>query len=142
MANGLFNEYKHKLLGHLFGNRTFTVPTNIYVGLSTTACNVDGTGITEVSGGGYARVAIPNNSTNWTTPASKQVKNVNTVTFNTATANWNTYVASGGILYAVFFESASGTSGNLIGFCDVTYKFIQSGSTLIIKPNQLTLSQA
>lgn len=142
MPNGLFNEYKHKLLGHIFGNRPFTVPSSIYVGISKTACLADGTGITEVTGGNYARVAIVNNDTNWTVPTNKQVKNINTVTFNTASTDWNTYVASGGILYAVFFSAPTGTTGNLIGFCDITYKFIQSGNTIVIKPNGLILSQA
>ncbi len=141
MPSGLFNEYKHKLLGHIFGNRTFSVPSTIYIGLSKTACLADGTGITEVTGGSYARVAIANNSINWTTPVNKQVKNVNTITFNTATADWNTYVASGGVLYVFYAETSTGTTGNLMGFCDIPYKFIQSGTTLIIKPNGLTLSQ-
>lgn len=139
MPSGLFNEYKHKLLGHLFGNREFTVPSTIYVGLSKTAPNVDGTGITEITGGNYARVAITNNGTSWTVPTNIQVKNVNTLTFNTSTANWNDYVDSGGILYAIFFEDSTGIT-NKIGFCDTQYMFIQSGSTIIIKPNGLTLS--
>lgn len=141
MPNGLFDEFKNKSLGMLFGKRS-ELPDTIYIGLSTTSINADGTGITEISGSGYERVAIINNSTNWTEPLNEIVKNVNTITFNTSTSNWNEYNPYNGVLYAFFTTDPTETTGNLIGFCDITYKFIQSGTTLLIKSDKLTLSYA
>ena len=61
----LTNAIKAAVLDALYGKATLTVPDTLHVGLSTTAPNPDGTGFTEPSGGGYARVAVPNNSTYW-----------------------------------------------------------------------------
>jgi hypothetical protein len=56
-----FNRTAQALLNSLFGKASNfgalgSAPT-LHVGLSSTAPNEDGTGITEPAGGGYARVA-------------------------------------------------------------------------------------
>jgi hypothetical protein len=54
-----------KVLDKLFRNTAFTVPTTFYHALSTAAVTKTTTGLTELSGGGYARVAAVNNLTNF-----------------------------------------------------------------------------
>lgn len=47
------------------GGLTTWAPGTWYAGLSTTRSNADGTNFTEPSGGGYLRVAMANNATNF-----------------------------------------------------------------------------
>lgn len=77
---------KQAILNHFFKGTVYTQPTNLYVGLSTTDLLADGSGITEVTGTGYARVI--NNS--WTITAPNQVSNTGAVTFAQAGGAWGT----------------------------------------------------
>ena len=66
----------------------FTPPQTIYVAL------LDLTN-TELTGGGYARVALANTTTNWPAPTGQtpaSVSNGVAVTFAVASTNWNTAV--------------------------------------------------
>lgn len=64
--------------------------TNVYYGLLTAD---PGSGGVEITGGGYARVAIPVNDANWSAPATEGtyrfVSNLLAVTFPNPTTNWN-----------------------------------------------------
>lgn len=109
------NYLELKLLDLLFSDAAYTIPATLYVGLSTTAINNDGTGITEPSGNAYARVAVTNNATNWPAatggnPASKS--NGTAVTFPTATGSWGTVVA--------FFIADASTAGNVLAYGSLT----------------------
>lgn len=92
----------------LFGaGANAAAPGTWYVGASTTTPNKDGTGATEPSGGGYGRVPLTNNTTNWpaaTTSASGDTTKVNAVkaTFPNPTGNW------GVITHLLIFAAASG----------------------------------
>lgn len=46
-------------------------------------------GGTEVSGGGYARVTVPNDGTTWLATDAGGVKSSNPVTFPTSTGDWS-----------------------------------------------------
>ena len=72
-----------------------TVPTTLYVLLSTTAISADGTGATEPSAGSYARVPVASSSANWSTPTNGSISNLVKIEFPKATADWGiiTYVA-------------------------------------------------
>lgn len=65
------------------------VPT-FYVGLFTTTPASDGTGGVEVSGGGYARKAVTNNTTNFPTTSSGTKSNAADIQWTAATADWGT----------------------------------------------------
>lgn len=93
-----------KTLDYLFGNVAFTPASILYVGLSTTAINDDGTGATEPSSGGYARVAVPNNSAGWSAASGGQKTNGTAIIFPTASAAW------GNVTY--FFISDASSGGN------------------------------
>jgi hypothetical protein len=82
--------------------------TNIYAALMTGDPDAGGV---EITGTGYARVAIPINDANWTAPATegiyRYVSNVLAVTFGTPTGDWN-----GGLAipwFALFSASSGGT---------------------------------
>jgi|JI10StandDraft_1071094.scaffolds.fasta_scaffold02807_26 hypothetical protein len=87
------------LIDHLFRGIQHTAPTDWYVALFTGAPS-DAGGGTEITGGSYARVQVPCNSTNWRntqnsgTGASSgttgTTSNLLTVTFPVPSANWGT----------------------------------------------------
>jgi hypothetical protein len=61
----------------------------------------DGTGGTEVTGGGYARV---NSSGKWSTPSAGVGSNSSTIDFGTSSASWGTIVG-----WAIMTASSGGT---------------------------------
>lgn len=107
---------ENKLVDHIFRNRSYTVPTTIYVALFTAAPSDSGGG-TEVSGGSYARVQVGPSDSAWestqgTTAAEASsgtggaTQNGSTITFPTPTANWGT------ITHVGIFDAS--TAGNLL----------------------------
>lgn len=83
-----------QVLNKLFGTTNFTPEVTYYVGLRG--------GGTELSGSGYARVAVTNNVTNFPNVATNIMVNGTAITFPQASADWATadevaiYVASSG----------------------------------------------
>ena len=80
----------NKILNRYFGNVSDTVASTLYLGLSTTAINNDGTGATEPSGGGYARVAVTNNKTNWSNASNGILNNLTELSFPESSTSWGT----------------------------------------------------
>lgn len=80
-SNYLYN----KILEHLVGNRTLENVDAFYVALSF---NVNGQAILEPSGNGYSRVAVANNSTNWSTNIDGVVNNLTDISFTESTDSW------------------------------------------------------
>jgi len=124
---------ENKILDFLLGGISYTPPATVYIALFT-AAPTDAGGGTEVSGGGYARVAVANNTTNFP-PASNGTKsNGTTITFPTATADWGTVVAVG------IFDAATG--GNLLFWANLTTsKTIQNGDTAQFAVGSLTFTE-
>jgi hypothetical protein len=114
----LTNAIKAAVLDALYGKQTLTVPDTLYVGLSTTPPNPDGTGFTEPSGGGYARVAVQNDGTHWyaATQDNPSIKaNALPILFPEATADWGTVTHWG------IFDAAEG--GAVIDWAPLTTSF-------------------
>jgi hypothetical protein len=79
------------VLDSRFGNGAAAVtnaPATYYLALSTTTPDSDGNNLTEPSGGGYARVAMTNNSTTFDAAQQDQKWNAIVLTFPTATTDW------------------------------------------------------
>lgn len=100
-GNYLWNE----ILDHICNDGTFTPPT-VYVGLSTADPTVDGSGVVEPSGNGYARVET--SAADWNAASSQAKTNANAITFPAATGSWGT------VAYVVLYDAASG--GNFLGY--------------------------
>jgi hypothetical protein len=84
-------EEANRILGLRLGNRSADSVNTWYVGVSTTSISEDGSGISEPSdSNGYHRVAIQNNSSNFTSPANMTVKNTNPIVFDEVTADCGT----------------------------------------------------
>jgi len=80
----------NEVLDHIFGagNRDYTAPAVISVGLSTADPTEDGSGIAEPSGNNYSRATTAH--TDWTTASSKAISNANQVDFATPSGAWGT----------------------------------------------------
>lgn len=114
---------ENKFIDHVFRARSYTAPTQVWVGLLTAAPS-DAGGGTEVSGGSYARAtAGVNSDTAWKatqggTPASASsgttgvTSNPAALTFPAPTANW-------GVCTHFGIYDAS-TAGNLLYWAPLT----------------------
>lgn len=131
--SSLSDYLENKLALQLFNATAYTTPATMYAALHTSNPADDDSG-TEVSGNGYARVAITTNDTNWTV-TDDTAENATAITFPEATGSqgtvthWGLYDASssGNLLY----HGALGSS-----------KAIASGQTPAILPGAITITFA
>ncbi len=91
---------ENEILDHILGTGAYTMPSTVYVGLSTGSFNDDNSG-TELSGSGYARQSIAFNAA-----SSGTADNSGAVDFPAATGSWGTVSHFG------LFDAS--TSGNLL----------------------------
>lgn len=116
---GSFSNYlENKILDHVFKTASFTVPTNIYIALSTADPTESGGSIAEPSGNAYARTAC----NAWDAAVSGAIANTNTVTFPEATGSWGT------ITHFALYDASS--NGNMLAFGALSQsKAITTGDT-------------
>lgn len=115
----LTDAVKAAVLDALYGRKTLDVPATLYVGLSTTPPNPDGSNFTEPSGNGYARVEVPNDTTWWydATVGNPAVKaNAVPILFPEATGPW------GEVSHWGIFDAETG--GELIDWAPLTMPMI------------------
>jgi len=86
MAGSLSDALEIKLLDHVLKTTPYTVPTNIYVALSTADPLDTGAGIAEPVGASYARVVMDS----WNAAASRATANTNQITFAQAEQDFGT----------------------------------------------------
>ena len=118
---GFFTDLaNNKILDLVFGAVDYTPPPTLYVGLATNASNKSGL-VTEPSGGGYARVPIANNTTNFPVSVGGTKSNAVQVSFSSPTASWGT-------IQSIFVADAA-TGGNVLAMADLaTPRAMISGS--------------
>lgn len=98
----LSNYLENKLLDHVLKTASFSVPSNIYIALSTADPLDTGAGLAEPSGGSYARVA----HNTWDAASGRATANTGTITFPTASGSWGT------ITHFAIFDASTG--GNML----------------------------
>lgn len=132
---GLTDTFEQKVLDHVFTDPTWTPPTTLYLGLSSTTPTEAGGNVTEPSGGAYARVATT--AADWsaasgTAPAQKT--NTATFTFPTATADW---VAAANLTHFTLHDAS--TAGNVVAWGALTTpKPVLNGDTPSFAAGQIT----
>ena len=103
---------KNTILNGLVG-RNNSIAYSVYVGLSSTAPNADGTNVTEPTGGGYARVLVGTNNQSGTykfgAPENDEIKNSDFIYFPESTGSW-------GDTLTHFVLYSAETGGNLLGY--------------------------
>ncbi len=127
--------FKNCIMGNLFRTATGTaLPTNYYIGLSSTQPTANGTGVTEPSTNntGYARVRL----SSLTAPTNGVIKNASAISFPESTADW--FPPSSPALYYVIYDAQSG--GNLLMYNQLTAsRIIETNTIATIKANSLYL---
>lgn len=104
-----------------------SLPTNWYVGASSTEPNTDGTGFIEPVGGSYARVTFANSVANW--PAAVILsglavkRNANKIIFPNPTGTW-----SKAAFWLLMLTSTGGTAARYWGKLDAEI-YPKSGNT-------------
>ena len=122
----------NRLNNYLFGATSFTPNDTYYIGLSTTAINAAGTGVTEPTGGGYKRVAVTNNKTNFTDSTGGIVQNKVQFEFPESTTDW-------GIITHVFIADSL-TGGNILYYDALTTpRTVQTATILLFAINSMKI---
>lgn len=137
MSGSYTDLWENTLLDWQFGNTAINLPGTVYVGLWTAALSDTSTQATagEVSGGGYARVAVARNNTNFDPASAGSVNNKTVINFGTASADWGTITHLG-------LLSAS-SSGTLYAWSDLAAsKIVQNGDAVQINASSLVISQS
>jgi len=120
---------ENEILDHILGTGAYTMPSSVYVGLSTSSFNDDNSG-TELSGSGYTRKVAT-----FAVAASGTTSNNAAVEFPAATGSW------GDVSHFGLFDASS--SGNLLihGAFSVS-KTVSSGDILKIAVGDLDITAA
>lgn len=105
MPRGKSDYLEAAQLNGRYGGPAFALPATIHVALFSAGPNDAGTG-TELTGGGYARVGVTNNTTNW--PAGNPKSNGVAISFPQATADW--------VRAFNFATYDAATAGNLLDY--------------------------
>ncbi len=120
---------ENEILDHILGTGAYTMPSTVYVGLSTGSFNDDNSG-TELTGNGYARESIA-----FAAAASGTASNSGAVEFSAATGSWGTVSHFG------LFDASS--SGNLLIHGALTAsKVIETGDILKIAVGDMDITAA
>lgn len=108
------------------------IPAKYYLGLSTTAPDLDGQNVTEpATDAGYARVEL----TTLSAPTDGLVTNQQAVNFEESTNNWGT------VTHFVIFDAAEANTGNLLMYGALTTpRTVETATIMTIKENYLKLS--
>lgn len=142
-AQALTDYLENKLIDVVLRGQAFSEasPASLYVALFTSACS-DTAGGTEVSGGGYARVAIARSdsawkSTNGTTSGAStgtggNSTNAGAINFGTTSAPWGTVTHWG------LYDATS--AGNLWICGTLTSQSIPSGATVQFNTDALSVT--
>lgn len=123
--------FLNQVMGNLFKTKeTPALPSEYYIGLSSTAPNISGGNVTEpFSNSGYKRVKLENLSE----PADGVITNEQAISFDESTANWGT------MSHFVIYDALE--AGNLLMYDTLsTPRNVEAATIVTIKANSLTLT--
>lgn len=123
--------FLNQVMGNLFKTKeTPALPSEYYIGLSSTAPNISGGNVTEpLSNSGYKRVKLDNLSE----PADGVITNEQAISFDESTANWGT------MSHFVIYDALE--AGNLLMYDTLsTPRNVEAATIVTIKANSLTLT--
>lgn len=123
--------FLNQVMGNLFKTKeTPALPSEYYIGLSSTAPNISGGNVTEpLSNSGYKRVKLENLSE----PADGVITNEQAISFDESTANWGT------MSHFVIYDALE--AGNLLMYDTLsTPRNVEAATIVTIKANSLILT--
>lgn len=141
------NYLENKILDHVLKNTSFSQPSGLYLALFTNtsgnaAANLEAGTLTDevtTSSSAYSRKNINVNGSSgaFNAASSGSTANTQTVTFDTATANWGT------ITHVAIMDGGTAGAGNVLFYGAVTTsKVIETGDTFQVSSGNLTVSLA
>jgi len=115
------NFWENEVLDHLFMKGSYTMPTNLWIGLSTADPTDDNSGQAEPSGGSYARVSTDGDD--WDAASGGATANAAAITFPENTASWGT------VTHFCIWDAS--TAGNMVahGTLDAARDLSSTGIT-------------
>lgn len=103
--------WENEVLDHLFMKGSYTMPTNLWVGLSTADPTDDASGLAEPDGtGSYARIETA--GADWDAAAAGATANATILAFAESTAAWSTGATP--LTHFGVFDALSG--GNMVAY--------------------------
>lgn len=120
---------ENEILDHILGTGSYTMPTTVYIGLSTASMNDDASG-TEISGNNYARQSVA-----FSAASGGTTSNSGNIEFPAATGSWGT-VSHFGIW------DASSAGNMLLHGAFTSSKTISTGDILRITAGDLDITAA
>lgn len=123
--------FLNQVMGNLFKTKEApALPSEYYIGLSSTAPNISGGNVTEpLSNSGYKRVKLENLSE----PTDGVITNEQAISFDESTANWGT------MSHFVIYDALE--AGNLLMYDTLsTPRNVEAATIVTIKANSLTLT--
>lgn len=126
--------FKNLIMGAVFRTASGSLPGQMYLGLSSSTPNADGSGVTEPSraGTGYVRVPL----TSLSAPNAGAITNTESIRWPESIATW--FGASAPATHYVIYDQESG--GNLLMYNTLTKsRIIESNTVVTIKDSILHL---
>jgi len=123
--------FLNRVAGNLFRTETSpAIPTEYYIGLSTTEPTMSGTNVSEPStSAGYGRVLLENLSA----PTNGVVTNTANINFEESTASWGT------VTHFVIYDAE--INGNLLMYGALsTPRVVEAATVMTIRQDYLRLS--
>lgn len=131
---GFGTTIKNSMIDHFTAKASWTQPTAVYVGLSSTTPTDAGTNVTEPSGGAYARIQVT--TAQFDSASGGATSNNTEKAFAQATADW---LSGADLTHGVLYDAVSG--GNFLGWGALgTSKPVLNGDTAKIAVGDLDLS--
>jgi len=131
---GSFTDYvENKVLDHITGKTSFTMPTTVAVALFTAAPSDAGGGTEVANSNNYARKATV--GADWQAAASGATQNANAITFNVPSGSWGT------VTHFALMDSSTYGAGNMLGWSALTTpQAIGSGNTVSFAVGDLDIT--
>lgn len=121
------------IMGNVFKTKENpTLPNKVYLGLSSTAPAVDGSGVSEpLASAGYERVEL----TNLGEPSNGMISNDSEISFPESSASWGT------VTHFVLYDAP--TNGNLLMFNVLSQsRSVETATIVMVKTGSLKLTLA
>lgn len=121
------------IMGNVFKTKENpTLPNKVYLGLSSTAPAVDGSGVSEpLASAGYERVEL----TNLCEPSNGVISNDSEISFPESSASWGT------VTHFVLYDAP--TNGNLLMFNVLSQsRSVETATIVMVKTGSLKLTLA
>lgn len=133
MAGSLTDYTEAKVLDHIVGKTSFTMPGVVAIALFTAAPSDAGGGTEVTNANNYSRKTTA--GADWAAAASGATSNANVITFAVPSGSWGT------VTHFAAMDSATHGAGNMLWWADLTTpQAIGSGNTVSFAVGELDIT--